>query len=161
MFKIKLNKNYRNTPAITKWINKECQTTIIPTKYLNEGIDPKFIKTKDNDEEFSEVQKIVFNLVKKEGIRPSQIVILGRKPKKNSIFVSCETIGGCKLIESQLINGSDDNIRYSSIYKFKGLEAECVLFTGLKSGRKDMNENLKSVLFTGASRAKSLLYVFG
>jgi hypothetical protein len=160
MFKIKINKNYRNTPAITKWINIEFQTNIIPSKIIDEGIDPEVKKVTDNNEEFFEVQKVVLKLVKKEGLKPSQIVILGRNPKKYSIFNSCDSIAGFKLTECQLLTESHDSIRYSSIYKFKGLEAECVLFTGLRNGRKDIHENVKSALFTGATRAKSLLYVF-
>jgi hypothetical protein len=161
MFNIKLNINYRNTPAIIKWINKKCQTRIIPSKRLDEGIDPTVKNVKDGNEEFVEVQNIVSKLINKEGIKPNQIVILGRNPKKHSIFNSIDSIGGCKLTESQLLTESHGCIRYSSIYKFKGLEAECVLFTGLGNGRNDMLEDMSSVLLTGASRAKSLLYVFG
>jgi superfamily I DNA and RNA helicase len=160
--KIKLNKNYRNTPAIVKWINKVCDTDIIPSKQIDEGIKPEVRKLKKSEQELNEVQKIISILIKKEHLKPDQIIILGRHPLKRSVFSSCESIEGFKLIENQLAIGNSKNIRYSSIYKFKGLEADCVLLTGLEDdSRHDIKENMKAVMFTGASRAKSLLYVFG
>ena len=160
--KIKLDKNYRNTPAIVKWINKVCDTAIIPSKNIDEGIKPEVKKLKKTEQEINEVQKIVSILIKKEHLKPDQIVILGRHPLKGSAFSSCDSIEGCKLIENHLATGNSKNIRYSSIYKFKGLEADCVLLTGLEGdGRHDIKEDMKAVMFTGATRAKSLLYVFG
>ena len=161
MVTIKLNKNYRNTPAITKWINDVCATKIIPSERIDEGIEPKTIKVTDGAKEFESVQTVVSRLIKKEQLNPGQIVILGRHPLKRSVFGSFDSIGGFRLIEGQLPANDPNSIRYSSVYKFKGLESDCVLFTGLGAdGRDDIQENMKSVLLTGASRAKSLLYVF-
>ena len=51
-------------------------------------------------------------------------------------------------------------IRYASIYRFKGLEEDCVILSGVGAKpRVDIEENLKDMLLTGASRAKILLYI--
>ena len=141
--------------------NKVCGTNIRSTDKVDKGIDPVEIKVKDEDGEREQVRKTVDELIKKEKLDPSQIVLLGKHPLKKSIFGCHDKIGKYNIIESQTVNGHKNKIRYSSVYRFKGLEADCVLFTGINSEpRSDIEEDLRSILFTGGSRAKMLLYLF-
>ena len=160
MATFKIKNNYRNTPAISKWINKVCGTEMIPTDKVEEGIEPEIIKVRRNDNEIDIVDKVISNLIKKEKLKAQQILILGRNRLSKSVFASSAQMAGFKLIEDQIGENGNDCIRYSSIYRFKGLEAECVILTEIEgAGRNDIKENLKCVLYTAASRAKSLLYV--
>jgi superfamily I DNA and RNA helicase len=157
---ITLNTNYRNTPAITEWINDQCGSKIIPSARLDEGNKPQAIIVKSDESEINQLEKIVINLVKKENLKANQIIILGRQSLKKSILRHHDTIGGLKLIDSPFSTANENAIRYSSVYRFKGLEADCVLCFGFnRRGRDDIKENYRSILMAGASRAKSLLYL--
>jgi superfamily I DNA/RNA helicase len=158
--RITLNTNYRNTPAIAKWLNNVFQTGIKPNDRLDEGVRPVEIRVKDDQSELFEIKNIVDGLVNKEKLNPGQIVILGQHALKYSIFRDAPKIGKHPIIETALPIQDEGTIRYSSIYRFKGLEAECVILCGVgATPRKDIGENLKSLLLAGASRAKILLYI--
>ena len=160
-FRLKLDTNYRNTLAITNWLNKVCDANIKASDKIDKGIEPVEIKVKNDDGEREQVHTTINQLIKKEKLDPSQIVLLGKHPLKNSVFKDQQNIGKFKIIETPIVNGHKNGIRYSSIYRFKGLEADCVLFTGINSEpRSDIEEDLRSILLTGGSRAKMLLYLF-
>jgi hypothetical protein len=158
---ITLDTNYRNTPAIIKWLNEQCQANICIPDQAEKGIDPVEVRVKDDQHEICETEKVINRLVNKEKISPNKIVILGKHPLKESAFNNVTKIGGLKIVEEYFLNQQTDNIRYLSVYRFKGLEADCVLFTGIgRPARADIKEDPKAVLLTGASRAKKLLYLF-
>ena len=158
---ITLDTNYRNTPAITTWINRQCQTNILVSDLIETGVDPIRILVDDDQHEVAETEKVINKLVKKEKINPNKIVILGKHSFADSAFCNKAEIGGLKIVEENFLEQKDDSIRYLSVYRFKGLEADCVLFTGIgKPARADLPEDPKAVLLTGASRAKKLLYLF-
>jgi hypothetical protein len=158
---ITLDQNCRNTPAIIRWINNRCQTKIgIPLR-VQEGIAPAEIRIRNDEQELKETENVINQLVHKEKISPRKIVILGKHSLKESVFKNESTIGGLNIVEDSFCEPRDDQIIYSSVYRFKGLEADCVLFTGVGSpATSDIKEDPKAVLLTGASRAKKLLYVF-
>lgn len=158
--RIKLNKNFRNTPAIVKWINKVLGSGIKSPDGLEEGIIPFEIRVKDDQSELSEIKNIVDNLLNKEKLHPSQIVILGQHALKNSIFRNVSNIGKYPIIEAEISYKVDEEIRYSSICNFKGLEADCIILSGIGTRTGvHIGQNLKDLLMIGASAARFLLYV--
>jgi hypothetical protein len=156
-----LDQNCRNTPAIIRWINKRCQTKIEPPAKIQEGVDPAEIHIRDDEQELKETGRIIDQLVHKEKISPRKIVILGKHPRKDSTFKNVPAIGGLDIVEDAVFEPNEEQIRYSSVYRFKGLESDCVLLTGIgRQARADIREDSKAVLLTGASRARKLLYIF-
>jgi DNA helicase IV len=158
---ITLDVNYRNTPAIIQWLNRQCQANICISDHVEKGIEPVEVQVQSDQHEIIETEKVINRLVLKDKIDPHKIVILGKHSLKESSFGEFSKIGNFTIVEDYFIDPRQDTIRYLSVYRFKGLEADCVLFTGIgRPARADIREDPKAVLLTGASRAKKLLYLF-
>lgn len=158
---ITLDRNCRNTPAIIQWINNRCQVKIGASSRMPAGISPTEISIRNDEQELKEAGKVINQLVHNEKINPRKIVILGKHSRKDSAFNNISNIGGLNIVDDLIFEPSEDQIRYSSIYRFKGLESDCVLLTGIgRQARPDIQEDPRAVLLTGASRARKLLYVF-
>lgn len=158
--RISLNKNYRNTPAIVNWLNEAFGTKMESSDRLDEGMPPVEIRVTDDTSELSEIEKIIDSLLVTQKFLPGQIVILGQHALENSIFRDIQKISGYPISGDELLRSNINVIRYASIYRFKGLEEDCVILSGVGTKpRVDIEENLKDMLLTGASRAKILLYI--
>jgi hypothetical protein len=158
---ISLNKNYRNTPAIIEWVNKQCETNISYSNQVDHGIEPQVIYTKDDQEEIKKISETIDQIIRETNLSPGQIVILGKHPFWASLFGKNKKLGRYSIVEDPISIENSDEIQYSSIYRFKGLEADCIILTGInKESRKDIIEGMHAILLTAATRAKMLLYVF-
>ena len=73
--------------------------------------------------------------------------------------------GGTISIGGRVVNSVEpkghDTVRYSTAYRFKGLEADCVILSGFGPEVVDSRDSeARRLLYVAASRAKLLLYVF-
>ena len=113
------------------------------------------IEVKDNDEQILKMNNIIETLLK-DGIRPNQIIILTNNVDDSSSLKGIKTFANRKLISTyDREYGRDENcIAHTTINVFKGLESDVIFILDAQ------NIQEKNNLYTQASRAKHLLYIF-
>lgn len=154
--KYPLKINCRNTRQI-------CTTTYDVSK-INAGKEHKIqgpeseIIYYENDNELGKVlQQNLLRLVK-QGTPFSEIVVLSKKKKENSVLKNINKIGNYDLVDVENINYIPENsFLYFTIQSFKGLEAQFVFLVDVESFSSDLDRMLNYVAMT---RAKYSLYLF-
>ena len=139
-----LTKNCRNTLNITQWLCEINTSAAEPKQGSPEGESPVIQHWKNYDEQFEQVKACLNELVAK-GFSLSDVIILTPYRKEKSQLYA-------------LLNDKQfADLHIESIMKFKGLEARIVLVCDL--GINDFAKR-SDMLFTGASRAQQMLFVF-
>ena len=147
-----LHKNCRNTAEVFK---TSCSLMGLESVTYNEihGEIPsaKFYTTE------VEQEKIVNDFIKRvlgEGLDLSDIVILTAKTVETSWISLEKTYAG----QTLSCNQEPGKILFTTIRKFKGLEAEAILIVDAQMSALTNPEN-RRLLYTGTSRAKNLLNI--
>ncbi len=156
-----LRRNCRNTRPIAEFARNavglgECDSLAL----LPHGPRPIIHKVADARTEREAVRKVLHELVQEQGVDAQRIVILGCHRLEKSSFAD-----DCKLGNLTVRDAGDavaaNSIRYSTIHKFKGLEADCVLLTGMDAPSGFFGpEHMKRFRYVGGSRARVILHVF-
>lgn len=139
-----LKENCRNTLSITEWLCGINTAAAAPKKGSPLGDKPSIHFWQSYEEQVEQVRNCLNDLLAK-GFSLSDIVILTPYRVEKSKLYPLMTEKGFM------------GLRIENIMKFKGLEAPVVLLCDL-----GMNEFTKrpDLLFTGASRAQQMLFVF-
>lgn len=147
-----LHKNCRNTAEVFK---TSCSIMGLDNVTYNEihGEVPaaKFYQTT------GELETIVTGFIKRvtdEGLKPEDIVILTAKTSDNSCIEVDKKYGGQSLSYTK----EPGKILFTTIRKFKGLEAEAILIVDVSMSALAYPEN-RRLLYVGSSRAKNLLNI--
>ena len=139
--------NCRNTPNIQKEMNKVFGTN---TQSLNKDAnmpEVEYINFVEQVDEVVLLENKIKELVKK-GVKPSEITILSAFKYDKSV---ASRITKYKIDKA----GEDtDNITYSSIQGFKGLENKVIILTDV------LTYNKPDLMYVAMSRARSMLIVF-
>lgn len=111
-------------------------------------VDPKFYV--DDAAQLILLEKTIVNLLKI--FRPEEIVVLSMKGlKEGSAYMANKTIGDIRLVEYGASALSKNQVRFSTVRMFKGLEANAIILTDID----DLDtERAQALLYTGMSRAK-------
>ena len=147
-----LHKNCRNTAEVFK---TSCSIMGLENVTYNEAhgeIPAARFYTREDEEE-----KIVSDFIKRvidEGLDPSDVVILTAKTIESSWIDLEKKYAGQELS----CEGAAGKILFTTIRKFKGLEAEAILIVDAKMSALKNPEN-RRLLYTGSSRAKNLLNI--
>jgi len=156
-----LRRNCRNTGPIASFarqamgLDDDESLALLP-----EGPSPVIHHVSDEREERDAVRKVLHELVQDQGVDARRIVILGCHRLEKSSFGD-----GCKLGNLSVLAAEEqetaNSIRYSTVHKFKGLEADCVLLTGMgKPSSYFGPEHMDRFRYVGGSRARVILHVF-
>ena len=147
-----LHKNCRNTAEVFK---TSCSILGLDNVTYNEihGEVPaaKFYQTT------AEMESIVSNFIKRvsaEGLQPEDIVILTAKTTDSTWIDVDKNYGGYELSYER----EPDKVLFTTIRKFKGLEAEAILIVDVSMSALAVPEN-RRLLYVGSSRAKNLLNI--
>lgn len=147
-----LHKNCRNTAEVFK---TSCSVMGLENITCNEihGEMPAagFYQTS------KELDAIVSGFIARvtgEGLSPDEFVILTAKSTESSWIDPQKQYGGQTLSLSR----EPGKVLFTTIRKFKGLEAEAVLITDVSLSTLSLPEN-RRLLYVGASRAKNLLNI--
>lgn len=147
-----LHKNCRNTAEVFR---TSCSIMGLDKVFYNDihGEVPmvKFYRTT------LEMEDIVSNFMKRvteEGLRPEDVVVLTAMTTKKTWLNARKEYGGWKLS----LTGEPCKVLFTTIRKFKGLEAEAILIVDVSMSSLTVPENRK-LLYVGSSRAKSLLNI--
>jgi hypothetical protein len=155
-----LASNCRNTAAIARLVQGLGGVSGGVPAWVPEGVEPVFTPTEDEAGERGAIRSLLHRLVQEQGLRAEQIVILGAHRFANSIFRDHPGLGRFTVVD-RLDAGGPSEIRYSTLHRFKGLEADCVILSGVGGGGWQTEEGrLREQLYVAASRARVLLYVF-
>lgn len=139
--------NCRNTPNIQKEMNRIFNTA---TQTLNKDKnmpEVEFINFENQDDEVVLLTDKLKELIK-SGVKPSEITILSPFKFDNSV---ASKVTKYKI---DLANSDSDNITYSTIQGFKGLENKVIILTDI------MTYNKPDLMYVAMSRARSMLIVF-
>lgn len=150
--KLVLHKNCRNTAEVFK---TSCSIMGLENVTYNEvhGEIPaaRFYSTE------AEIEKIVSDFLRRaadEGLDPSDIVILTAKTIESSWIDPNKKFADWELS----CEGEHGKILFTTIRKYKGLEAEAILIVDVQMSALTNPEN-RRLLYTGTSRAKNLLNI--
>ena len=148
-----LNKNVRNT--------KDIGQASVNLGAVNEEIRfgpegrPVQIELSQNEEGIVEdLQSAVHKLFINEQLDPDRSVILTRHLKENSPLAGIDQLGNYRIVKNSS-RGNRNQILWSTIKSYKGLEADVVLLVIPEWKQQNARQ-----FYTGASRAKHLLWVF-
>jgi len=144
--KKKLNKNCRNTKPISAFTSKT--TSMAAQKCLVDSdilVTPLFYTGEVHQRRL--IEKTVTGILS-GGVDPTDIVILSRYKKKKSALKGIESLGGFPLVHFETATKSKKILRYSTIQKFKGLEAKVVIVTDVTDLKSDVHKVLNYVAFT-------------
>jgi superfamily I DNA and RNA helicase len=118
------------------------------------GRIPCFIQTSHERQPLQTIDRLVDNLVNKESIAPSQIVILSPHKQMHSSMCSRIRAGKSRMVD--IAHFGEEAVTHCTIPRFKGLESEVVIVIDIKGNDHSCDHRQ---LYTAFSRAKQLLYV--
>ena len=142
-----LTVNCRNTPNIQKEMNSIFKTD---TKTLSKDKnmpEVEFINFVDQDDEAIALTNKLKELLN-SGVKPSEITILSPFKFENSVASKINKY------QINLVKDAGDNITYSTIQGFKGLENKTIILTDIQTYNKP------DLMYVAMSRARSMLIVF-
>ncbi len=150
-----LNTNCRNTRRICTFLCDLSKVNILPKSGMPEGKSPRLIEYTTDDDQIARIEACVKGLIEEGGLFPSDIVCLSTHSRKNSCLRDVEGLAGRPLAEATM--PQDGAIRFSSLHRFKGLEANVVLLCDVTA---DSDGAKPEHLYVAASRAKHRVYIF-
>lgn len=145
--------NCRNTKRIALQTDLMCGFAGTRVSEKQPEGDPVEIFFANDRSTVKTLEKILATL-RKAGHRPFHVVILGPRRFQNSVLAGHATVAGWRVRELA-VAGSDD-IAYSTIHSFKGLERPIVIV--IEVGSANMPET-DSLLYVAMSRARARLFV--
>ena len=152
--------NYRNSASVASFARQLIGGGSHPDAVAAEGPEPRLQEVADDDAEREAVRKELHRLVHDEKLRPDQIVILGHHRFEHSAFAAHPQLGNLTVVD-RVDSFEPNQIRYATIHRFKGLEADCVMVTGPdKGGWAKTDEDRLALMYVAATRALSMLCVF-
>ena len=151
-----LRNNCRNAESIAETLTLTAGITPGYSKILNDNesgfVDPRFYSSGEIQEGL--VKRKLNELLKQ--FKPSEIVILSPKSDDKS----CAQSVALKFPELRIApykSSQPENIKFTSIHAFKGMEAPAILLTDIDSLESD---SYKALLYVGMSRARISLTIF-
>lgn len=148
--KQKLTYNLRNADTINSWLTPLAGGNVTRPKLLN-GVPVARLPFRSQEEEKRILEKEIGRLVS-QGLPLHRILILSPYRKENSCLKDGTKLKDWPIIDFQ---AKDHGIRFTTIRKFKGLEADVVFLIDVKESRACT----KADIYVGASRARYMLYV--
>ena len=171
---INFNGNYRNSSIISNFLSK------LITKYFPEmnlkysthskthiGREIELIEAQSFEDIIDKTVDKVKSLIEKEGFKGSDIVVLGIDSMRPSDYgtrksmtaelkkLGLEVINAWDYSKPYLEDGMENNISFSDVRSFKGLEKSAVLLVNFREVNK---ENIQKI-YTGLSRARGDLVI--
>ncbi|MBI2192628.1 MAG: NERD domain-containing protein [Planctomycetes bacterium] len=152
--------NCRNTVQIARLVHKLGNIQAESPEFAVEGRPPVLREVRTDDEEREEIRKLLHELVQNQGLQSRQITLLGFHRFPHSLFARQPELGRFRIIDS-VSPGGHGEVNYATLYRFKGLEADCVIVTGVGADSDRPGQPVgRRHLYVTCSRARLLLTVF-
>lgn len=156
-----LRRNCRNTANIGMYTSYFGDVRL--TTHTVVGEKPEFIKWKNNDEQLEKMKKLIEDLTINQMIPKSHIVCLTVIGLDNGCLHNKKSIGKIKITKDwkEWKEVNNEKILYTSLRRFKGLEAEILIICDLSNDFNEIDIKLaKTSFYTAFSRAMLRLFVF-
>lgn len=153
---VQLDINCRNTHQIATYVNELAGIDARVASFRVEGLDPVEHVVGSDEEELYETEQTLAMLLKDERLDPSQIVIIGKRRFEHSPYANALAWNGIQIVDNVDAVDRENVVRYATVYRFKGLEADCAILTGFP---RPTDEQSSRELYVAASRARSLLHI--
>lgn len=150
--------NCRNTQSIARTAGDVLHREIATHPNAPLGIDTEIIHEEVGEGVVKYLNGWVKDWVKKEGIKPSQIVVMSPFKRINSHLKYRDEFLGVSLTEELKRWRADEGILYTTIRSFKGLEADIVVLIDIVEPDK-MEMFTRADLYVACSRAKHVLKI--
>lgn len=157
----RLRRNCRNTRPIAAYARAAIGLgDEAGVRGLPEGPAPVVVEVTTPEAERDAVRRALHELIHEQGLAPEQVVMLGAHKLENSSFADARKLGNYTVRDAAEPE-APNTIRYSTVHRFKGLEADAVLLVGIgEPSRVYDAESWRRFVYVGASRARVLLRVF-
>lgn len=151
-----LKKNCRNTEQIARRTSNVAK--VPAAKYMRISGPKVEMSIYSSQKEFiKELRRDINNLLM-GGTPASDIVILSRYKKENSLLSEVDSLCNHKIAEpSDISYRKDTNLNYYTIHSYKGLESKVVFMIDME-GFQSVNDRILN--YVGMSRARILLYTY-
>lgn len=146
-----LSRNCRNTKNIAATSSKPIGLDKVKMRIDLPGEMPTYHNNSNKTQLLNWLEERI-RFYTKNGVKRNQITILTPKTIEKSVISGISKIGNYKLVND--VDGK--NITFTTARKFKGLEADIILFIDIDGEVFESEEN-RRVFYVGASRAKSQL----
>ena len=144
-----LNQNMRNTKSIFNALKSFYNGD---TEYCNGPRGQSIIINKASSNLLKDIEKKLNILTVIEKIKIQDITVLTSTSISNSIFSNVDSIGGYKI--KKIEDRDNNNIVIDSIFRFKGLESNVVIFIC-----DSHSINIDEVMYVALSRARFMLHI--
>jgi hypothetical protein len=153
-----LRRNCRNTKAIIEYLRELLPSDMEAFDRSPEGLQVVRRKVSSPAEEKRLVVKDLRDLLQNQGVLPGEIVLLSNASRAESCLQGIDPVAGVPLVSmSDRYDSRKKSIQHTTIRMFKGLEAPVVFIVDLSHADP---ERLAQALYTSASRAQTLLYIY-
>ena len=151
--RVRLSKNFRNSPAIGEELTMLCGFEDAPFELADADADllPVNYLEWENQEQQSEVVRKEIRALLDSGVRHEDIVLLS--PNRFARSVASRLVD-LPVAELESPWPAEGQIGFSTVHRFKGLESPVVILCDLES---IIDSRSRSLLYVGMSRAKSYL----
>lgn len=149
-----LSTNCRNTKRIATQTDLMCgfTGTRISEKQV-EGVPVEVFYAGSQAEVIARLGQIV-GALRTAGVRPADVIVLGPRRREHSIIAGVTAVGAWRL--KDMSSAGSDELSYSTIHSFKGLERPVVIVVDAGSGN---SEETDSLLYVAMSRARIRLFL--
>mgnify|MGYP005840934541 CR=1 FL=1 len=156
---LKLKRNCRNTVQIVHQTMMTTGADIGESIIEGEGPKATFVYPESPREAARMLSSQLTEWVDNMDVAPGQITVLSPSPIDNSClqFISHRWRSIIQIVGKDVFHGWGNQLTYSTIENFKGLENNCIAVIDLESfdgGKKSISE-----LYVGMTRANALLWV--
>jgi hypothetical protein len=154
LHKMKLEHNCRSTLKIAEKLGNIISRNILSKEGMPEGVPVKIVEYTNNTQQQTLITAEITRLMNEDGIESGQMLLMMNTGKEESCLAETNTINNMPIVrlgDHGYLN--NHQISYTQINTYKGLEADIVFII-------DTDLTDKKKLYTQASRAKHLLYVF-
>ncbi len=153
----RLRDNLRNTASIHDFAVAKTGKGATARPFEIPGLKPEELTVKGDTAARSAVTAVLKDLIETHGISRDRIAIISNRSMDKSIFADMQVIGGYNITEG---SGARGGVRFRTIQKFKGLEADVVILVAHhREQDKDARYLTDEIFYVGYTRAKHLLYV--
>lgn len=149
-----LHRNCRNTQAIHRAFLPFYRSDIAPEAAGPEGRRPQVMFYRTDLQLRQLLANLLHQLIDRERVHPSDVVILTPRSEPRSLLTQWGSAGNWRFTTTW--PPEPGQVRYQSIYHFKGLEAPVVI---LAEFRPAAEQDADTLLYVGCSRARHHLVI--
>lgn len=147
-----LTENCRNTKLIHELVRNYHQEKEIIKSKSPDGFKPEIYYYENEAQLKNNLQSLLNKLINQEKIDNRDIVILSPHSQENTLIKNGAKLGNFLVTENPVQKNNE--IFWTSIYKFKGLESKVILLIDISPS---IINKLNEFMYVGCSRAKSYL----